>query len=156
MRGLMRRLLLSITLAMSMLGLSASTALAAAPEGAQKAPLFGPNVFASGITCESGAAPTPKKFGFVVLDTPGNEMTLTGEVALKRAASNTTYGVFDAQDVGGLCSSFFAGEITTNKKGNGNLHFTGERIPGSTKFLVIMFNLANSAENYGSPAVELD
>jgi hypothetical protein len=152
----MRRLLLPLTVALSLLGLSASTALAAAPEGAQKAPIFGPNASFSGITCETGAAPTPKTFGFVVLNTPGNEMTLSGEVALKRAASKTTYIVFDEQGVGGTCFTFFAGEITTNKKGNGNLHFTNERVPGSTKFFVTIFNLSNVEENYGSPAVELD
>src|SRR5438552_7317219 len=119
----MRRLLLPLTLAMSLFALYASTALAQAPEGAQKAPLYGPEA-ASGFSCEAGVFPTPKKFGFVVLNTPGNEATLSVEVALKRAAPNTEYTVFVDQSTGPFCAfSPASSNITTNKKGNGNLHF---------------------------------
>jgi hypothetical protein len=139
----------------ALLGLSASTALAAAPEGAQKAPLFGPNYTVSGFDCSTGAFPTPKTFGFVVLNTPGNEMTVTGEVALKRAAKNTAYEVIDVQDIGGFCFNFVVGTITTNNKGNGNLHFAVERLTGSTEFWVALWNVPGE-EFLGNSAVELD
>ena len=148
----MRRLLLPLALA-SLLGLTASTALAAAREGAEKAQIFGPNIFAK---CDTGAFPTSKTFGFVVLDTPGNDTTLSGEVALKHAKANTTYEVADQQDPGN-CESLpvTVGTIMTNKKGNGNLHFTDLRIPTATEFFVIIFNSVTE-ELYGSRAVELD
>src|SRR5713226_5268094 len=112
----MRRLVLSLALAMSVSALSASGALAQAPEGAQKAPLYGPNA-ASGFSCEAGVFPTPKTFGFVVLDTPGKEATVSVQVALKRAAPKTEYTVFVAQSMGSLCTfSFSSSNITTNKK----------------------------------------
>jgi hypothetical protein len=152
----MRRLLLSFALAMSLSAVGASTALAEAPEGAQKAPLFGPHLFAD--TCEGGATPTPKTFGFAILDTPGNELTLTGEVALKRAVPNTTYQVNAVQSpVPSLFCATAVGTITTNRKGNGNLHFTVARELGATKFSVKAFPAAAIfREEYGSPAVELD
>ena len=149
----MRRLLLPLALALSALG--ASSALAAAPQGAQKAPIFGPNVENSGFTCKGGAAPTPKTFGFVVLNTPGNDTTLSGEVALKGAAPNTTYAVDVEKEVPPtLCFVSTVGAITTNKKGNGNAHFTVAR-PLGTKFWIAVVNQVRH-EVYGSPAVELD
>ena len=152
----MRRLLLSFALALGLSALGASSALAAAPEGAQKAPLYGPNA-ASGFSCESGVFPTPKQFGFVVLNTPGNEATVSVEVALKRAAPNTEYiHVFVDQSTGPFCTvSFATSNITTNKKGNGNLHFTVERVPTATKFWVGMTS-ASFSETIGSSSVELD
>src|ERR1700739_4460558 len=89
----MRRLLPALVLALSLSALGASSALAQAPEGAKKAPMFGPDVEDSGFTCEGGANPTPKTFGFVVLNTPGNDTTLSGTLGLKRAAPKTTYEV---------------------------------------------------------------
>jgi hypothetical protein len=152
----MRRLLLPLTLAMSLFALNASSALAQAPEGAQKAPLYGPEA-ASGFSCEAGVFPTPKKFGFVVLDTPGNEATVSAQVALKRAAANTEYSVFVAQNTGSLCPfSLASSTIKTNKKGNGNLHFTVERMPTATKFWVGMTSTSNVSETIGSSSVELD
>jgi hypothetical protein len=152
----MRRLLLSLALAASLSALSASSALAQAPELAQKAPLYGPEA-ATAFSCEAGVFPTPKKFGFVVLDTPGNEGTVSGEIALKRAAPNTEYvGIFVDQSTGSLCTpSPIATSITTNKKGNGNLHFSVERVPSATKFWVGMTS-ASSSETIGSSSVELD
>jgi hypothetical protein len=145
----MRRLSLSITLAMSLVALSASTALAAAPEGAQKAPMYS----SPGIPCATGATPTPTTFGFAILNTPGDETTLTGQVALKGVAPNATYAV--GLDAVPLCvPEAFVGEITTNNKGNGTLHFTIARFPGVTKFFVTAKTLP--FELYGSPAVELD
>ena len=161
----MRRLFLSFVLALALSALGATPALAqrhhegkGAPEGAQKAPMFGPNVEQSGFTCEGGANPTPKTFGFVVLNTPGNDTTLSGELALKRAAPNTTYEVATEQSVvSPSCVSIptIVGTLTTNAKGNGNLHFTTERITEATKFWLVAPN-ATHTEFYGSSAVELD
>src|SRR5438445_5176195 len=149
----MRRLLLSFALTLALSALGASSALAAAPEGAQKAPLYGPHA-ASGFSCESGVFPTPKTFGFVVLNTPGDETTVTGEVSLKRDAPNATYEVVVVQNNDSIiCSTTPAGAITTNKKGNGNLHVSVARIPSTTKFWIAIGEA--SGETYGSTAVEL-
>jgi hypothetical protein len=152
----MRRLLVPLALAMSVCALSASAALAQAPEGAQKAPLYGPEA-ANAFSCEAGVFPTPKTFGFVVLSTPGNEATVSVEIALKHAAPDTEYvGVFVDQSTGLLCTGIPAGKsITTNKKGNGNLHFSVERVPSATKFWVGMTS-ASASETIGSSSVELD
>jgi hypothetical protein len=147
----MRRFLLSLGLAVSVSALSAGTALAQAPEGAQKAPIFGPNVFSSGFSCEGGAVATPKTFGFTVMDTPGNETTVNGVVALKRAAPKTEYFAEVVQNP--PCAGVFAGTITTNKKGNGNLHFNVERIAGSTQFWILAFG---EGQELASSSVELD
>ena len=153
-----RRLLVSITLAMSLVALSATTALAAAPEGAQKAPIFGPNIFLNvgGFSCPTGATPTANTFGFGVLSTSGTETTLSAEVALKGAASNTTYNVFDLQDPG-KCPTISPpdGRIMTNAEGAGNVHFTVPRVPTATEFWVVVQNVPRN-EDYGSSAVPLD
>jgi hypothetical protein len=152
----MRRLLLSFALAASLSALGASSALAQAPEGAQKAPLYGPEA-ASGFSCEAGVFPTPKTFGFVVLNTPGSEATVGGEIALKRAAPNTEYSAFVEQATGPFCTGSPASRnITTNKKGNGNLHFSVERMPTATKFWVAIESTSNASETIGSSSVELD
>jgi hypothetical protein len=151
----MRRLLLTFVLVMSLSAVGASSALAEAPEGAQKAPLFGPRA-ADAFSCEGGVAPTPETFGFVVLNTPGKDTTVSAQVSLKGAAPNTEYKVFVAQDTGPLCPfSFSTSNLTTNKKGNGNLHFTVERVPTATKFWVGIESF-HIGETFGSPAVELD
>ncbi len=158
----MRRLLLSIALAVSMSALYASPALArrgrhhgsrGAPQGAQKAPLFGPFSPSQPVSCSTGAEPTPKTFGFAVLNTPGDETTLSGEVALKHATPNATYNVVVVQ---GVCLAFTpVGEITTNGQGNGNLEFTTARNPAAKTFIVNVENTA-APEEFISPAVELD
>jgi hypothetical protein len=148
----MRRLLLSLVLALSLSAVGASSALAAAPEGAQKAPLYGP--LDPTLSCLTGGAPTPETFGFAVLNTPGNEMTLTGEVALQHAAPNAEYVVEDKQSSSVFCGSNDVGTIMTNKNGNGNLHFTDERSPLATNFFVVVTNRVT--EVFTSPAVELD
>lgn len=146
----MRSLLLSLTLAVSLSAGGASSAAAQAPEGAQKAPMYGP---VSGSTCETGGLPTLQTFGFAVLNTPGDETTVTGEVSLKHAAPNTTYEVVNDQDISGLCMFIGVGNLTTNRKGNGNVRFTTERLPGSTRFWVTM---KTAPEELTTPAVELD
>jgi hypothetical protein len=150
----MRRLLLSLALAASLSALSASAALAAAPEGAQKAPIFGPFTSPS-INCETGAEPTPETFGFAVLNTTGNETTVSGEAALKRAAPQTAYEVFTVQGSGPCEVVFHAGTLTTNKKGNGNLHFAVARFPFATKYFVELVAISRG-ESFISSAVELD
>jgi hypothetical protein len=81
---------------------------------------------------------------------------LSAEVALKGAASNTTYNVFDLQDPG-KCPTISApdGTIMTNAEGAGNVHFTVARVPTATEFWVVVQNVPRN-EDYGSSAVPLD
>jgi hypothetical protein len=146
----MRRLLLSLALALTLSAVGASSALAEAPEGAQKAPLYGPHATPS---CDIGAEPTPKTFGSVVLNTPGDETTLTGEVALKGAKPNTEYEVGIAELSPAICFTDEVATITTNKKGNGNFHLNVERRFGLTTFFAFV---VNSTEEFASPAVQLE
>jgi hypothetical protein len=160
----MRRLLLSLTLALTLSAVGAGSALAELPEGAQTAPLYGPFSSSGGIFCDTGALPTPETFGFVVLNTPGGDTTLTGEVALKHAAPNTTYvveiiGAEVAPPHGCVTNFPLIGDITTNKNGNGNLHFTTDRRTVANKFFVTVEHentLTLSKEVFISPTVELD
>jgi hypothetical protein len=55
-----------------------------------------------------------------------------------------------------LCLIKDVGTITTNNKGNGNLHFTDEHVPGSTKFFVSVEILTGPPDFFASPSVELD
>jgi hypothetical protein len=150
MEATMRRLLLSLALALTLSAVGASTALAAATQGAQTAPLYGPFTV---VSCPPGGTPTPETFGFVVLNTPGNEATLSGEVAVRNGAPNATFPVEVKQGCGFV--STFVGELTTNKKGNGNLHFTTTRAPGATLFYVDVKS-PTQGFRFVSPAVELD
>jgi hypothetical protein len=151
----MRRFLLSLALAAALSALIVTAAPAQpvveGPEGAQKAPLYGPRAI---TTCKTGAFPTPMAFGFAVLDTPGNEMTLSGEVSLKGAKPRTTYHVVAVKDPPMICTITSVGTITTNRKGNGNLHFTIVRDPFASRFWIDVN--PETLETYASPAVELD
>jgi hypothetical protein len=153
----MRRLIQSLALAVSLSAVGASSAMAAAPEGAQKAPLYGPE-FSS--TCTGGAAATAHTFGFAILNTAGNETALSGVVSLKGAAPNATYRVepVQAEPEAVLCGVLASSIVLlhTNGKGNGTVEFSGERVPGNTTFNVEVFNVAPPFDEYGSPAVELD
>jgi hypothetical protein len=148
MEATMRRLLLSLTLALTLSAVGASTALAAAPQGAQTAPLYGPN---AGFSCIFGGSPTSTTFGFVVLNTPDNRGTVSGAVALRHAAPNATYEVLL---IGWPSCSAPKATITTNKQGNGSLHVTAER-RSDTKFFVDVAR-PFPTEEFNSPAVELD
>ena len=153
----MRRLLLSLALALTLSAVGASSALAAAPEGAQKAPLF-EETSAVEDGCTPGG-PSGTTSGFAVLNTPGNEQTVTGEVSLKRGAPNTTYDIiveehFEPGELG-CFENAFAGTLTTNEEGNGNQHITVERFPSATTFSVELEN-ASGSEEFVSSAVELD
>lgn len=151
----MRRILKSLALALALSALGASSAVAAAPEGAQKAPLYGPKA-ESGFSCEAGVFPTPETFGFVVLNTPGDETTVSGEVVLKHAAPNNTYPlVFVEQAAGSFCTvaNTVSTTLTTNGRGNANLHFKVPREATATEFWV---GIGLEPGTFGSPAVELD
>jgi hypothetical protein len=161
METIMRRLVLSLPLALTLSAVGASSALAEAPEGAQKAPLFGPFT-PFFVSCETGAPPTAATFGSAVLNTPNGETTLSGEVTLKGAKPNTEYEVevFEGSPAPvHLCGSVFLGSFTTNAEGNGNFHFTTARDPRATLFFVNVENAAlvvPAGEGFLSPAVELD
>jgi hypothetical protein len=88
------------------------------------------------------------------LNTPGDETTITGVLALKRAAPNTAYGVVVVATPS--CNLALAGEVTTNKEGNGTLEFTVPR-PSGAKFFVLAKTVVEPPfELYASPLVELD
>ncbi|HEV2980649.1 MAG TPA: hypothetical protein VGX51_04405 [Solirubrobacteraceae bacterium] len=152
----MSRFRLSIIPALALSALGVSSALAAAPKGAQKAPIYGPS---PELTCQGGAAPTPKTFGFVVLNTPGNETTVSGKVVLRHAPPNATYKlvVVGSSSDGGTCGPISEGilRLTTNKKGNGTLHFNGVKReePVMVRFTVQLFT---ESEQFASSSVELD
>jgi hypothetical protein len=162
----MRRLVLSIALAVSLSALYATPALArpghhhkrkGAPEGAQKAPMYGP---LNEVRCSVGGAQTPQTFGFAILNTPGDETTVTAVVALKGAPPNTTYKVTVKETDSPfthICSGLGGLTITTNKQGNGNLEFTVERRPGTGRFYVeLLREIPGGAEFLATPAVALD
>jgi hypothetical protein len=150
MEATMRRLLLSHTLALTLSAVGAGSALAEAPEGAQKAPIYGPLPF---FSCATGGTPTPETFGFLVLNTPGDETTITGEVALKHAAPNTTYQVNFTQ--GACLFDDTLGTITTNTNGTANAHFAFARDPAATTGWVEMFRVGGG-EDLASPQTEVD
>ena len=116
----MRRLVLSIGLAVALSALCASPTLAA-----QKASIYGP------LRGEGCGTPEPtKELGFVVFNAPGKEKKLTGEVALKGAAPNATY-VVQLLEGSGFCNIVgTVGQLDTNGKGNGNLKFSAPRNGG--------------------------
>jgi hypothetical protein len=152
----MKRLLLSFVLGLALCALGSSSAMAAGPEGAQKAPLFEqPAEPEDG--CIAGGPPG-RTSGFAVLNTPGNEMAVAGEVSLKRAAPHTTYDViveqhFEPGETG--CFETFAGTLTTNKKGNGNAHINVARVPTTTTFSVELEGVFGEPE-FVTSEVELD
>ena len=152
----MRRLVLSIGLAVALSALCASPALAAL-QGAQKASIYGP---LRGEGCGTPVA-TEKALGFVVFNTPGKEKTLTGEVALKGAAPNATYVVQLLEGGSGLCNiAGTVGQLDTNGKGNGNLEFSAPRNGGfgfpKSAITVVREISELNFELLESEAVELD
>lgn len=127
----------------------------AAPEGARKAPLYGPNIVASGFSCSTGATPTAATVGFVVLNTPGNDGVLTGEVSIKSGSPNTTYSIADEQDPGNCVSIIQIASVTTNGQGNANVHFRIARLPSATRFWIGL-EAGGFSQVYGSSSVPLD
>lgn len=128
---------------------------AASPEGARKAPLYGPNIIGSGYSCPTGATPTAATFGFVVLNTPGNDTVLSGEVSIKRASPNTTYSIADEQDPGNCTNITQIASVTTNGQGNANVHFQVPRMPSATEFWIGLES-GGFTQVFGSAAVPLD
>jgi hypothetical protein len=131
-----------------------------APKGAQKAAIFGPEVEESGNTCSGGAAATPSAFGSVVLDTPGNETTVTGKLAIRGATPSATFQVtFVEREQTGLgCRSFFVGTLKTSKRGSAKFRFAANRAPafGPTRYWATVAEESPFAELLASSAVELD
>src|SRR5947209_1045150 len=87
--------------------------------GAQKAPLVH-NVFEF---CSGGLinppSPLPTGNGFAVLN--AHDGVISGEVSLKNATPNTTYGVELVQTPTGIgCNDYTVASLTTNGQGNGN------------------------------------
>jgi hypothetical protein len=149
----MRRLLFSWWLALALSGLGASSALAEAPKGPQKTPIYSAEF---GLECANNVRP-PGTFGFAVLNTPGNEMKLSGDVALRHVLPNATYEVVAPQTspLIAVCPDPIVGSITTNEVGDGNLHFTVERFPPATEFWVQVLNPVTE-EQFESTPVEVD
>ena len=116
----MRRLALSVALAVSLLPTCAGPALALRRHhdgrGAQNVPV----VRATGFSASEAAD------------------NVTGHVRLERMAPNTTYTitVFESPAVTASWTPIVAGTLTTNDLGNGNLAIKVQRIPGSTAFSV--------------------
>ena len=139
----MRRLVLSIALAVSL------SALYTSPAPAQRHRHAGKGA-------AGGAHKTPiirVTFGFAIL----KKVTVAGEVALTRMAPNTTYEitVFESPALTSPWTPIVAGAITTNNVGNGNLAINVERIPGSTTFFVAAMP-QGVGQTDDSSAVELD
>jgi hypothetical protein len=158
MEAKMRRLLLSLALAASLVALGTSAAAGAPPKGPKKVPLFGPNVQETGFNCAAGGFRTEKTFGSVVLDTPGNESTVTGKVKLKGATPNATFAV----DLGegsesSNCEIFTVGWLTTDKKGKAKFQFSAGRFAGDTFFWIFILEEPPPRKDIlATPAVELD
>lgn len=131
-----------------------------APKGSQRATIFGPEVEETGNSCFGGAVSTPTTFGSVVLDTPGDETTVTGKLTIKHATPSAVFQVtFVEKEVEQLeCRSFFVGTLTTNKKGDARFHFTAKRAfaLGPTRYWVSVPEESPFAELLASSAVELD
>lgn len=150
--GLGRAAFVALVVGMATIGVATA---GATREGARKAPLYGPNIFASGYSCSTGATPTTPTFGFVILNTPGDEGTLTGEVSIKGASPNTTYSLADEQDPGNCPNIVQFAMVTTNRQGNANVQFRVARRPSATRFWVGL-EAGGFSQVYGSSAVPLD
>jgi hypothetical protein len=135
------------------------TALAA-PKGPQKARIFGPETEETGATCAAGATATPSTYGSVVLDTPADETTVTGKIALKGATPSAMFQVtfVETEPSGVECKSFFVGTLKTTKRGSAKLRFSAKRAPafGPTRYWVTLAEASPFAELLASSAVELD
>src|SRR5262249_53216807 len=153
----MRRLLLSLTLALTLSAVGASPALVEAAAGAQKVPLYGPLARFEGC---GGGVPPPATFGFAVRNAAGNRTTLSGQIAVRGVTPSTVYEVvvWQVEPNGpGACKNSTSGNVetfTTNRQGNGNFRFTVARHPEAIGFFVEVFG--DGVHDLFSPAVELD
>jgi hypothetical protein len=128
----MRRLLLSIALAVGVstasIGLGTASALAE-DSGAQKVPfVHDADVANCGTGLPLGTLGTGN--GFAVIHEHGGN--LATEVALKHALPNTTYAVFLVQTPSGADCLARDTSLTTNGRGNGNVHWSEPMMPGTT------------------------
>jgi hypothetical protein len=136
----MRRLVLSIALAVSV------SALYAGPAVAQRHDPAG------------NGAPAPEApILRVTLSFPRLKKALIGGVGLARMTPNTTYeiAVFESPELNMPFTSIVAGTVTTDNVGNGKLAIKVKRIPGSTTFFVAAVS-PRLGQTYGSSDVELD
>src|SRR5688572_30555264 len=102
------------------------------PTGAAKAPLYGPNAVV--FTCQTGGAPTPDTFGFVVLNS-NNSGDLIANYSVKNGSPNATYDIYLNQDPPD-CSNSPSGTLTTNSQGNGNAQVVEPRLTPGTNVWV--------------------
>lgn len=146
------------------LTLGTTVAFAAPPEGAgaAKMPLWNSTGESRvGYTCDGGAIKTDDgPYGFVILNTNASGELIV-EFALKGATQNTTFDLYVNQvDTDGGCSiqtPNLKGQLTTNRKGNGNAHFTLSRWAEADKFWVSAMEPPYSTGlNLRSEAVVLD
>jgi hypothetical protein len=150
----MRRLLLSFALAVGVstvfMGLGTSSALAGG-SGAQKVPFVHDQ---SGL-CQEGLPPgTPGTGnGFAVLNEDAGNVAV--QVALKHALPNTTYSVRLIQTPSGADCFSLDTTLTTNREGNGNVHWSEPIMPGTTgAFVEVSFpSVFNETDDYGTAGV---
>lgn len=147
----MRTLLVGTT-AIALLGGGSAVALAGTStgQGAQKTGLYAQSGdLSSSCKTYDGTAPTAS--GFVILNAPGQVgavQKIVGEVALKKAAPNSTFAVFLAQN--GTCTP--TGTLSTNGVGNGNSHLDAAGSGGS--YYVVLQDLGGK-ERYATAPVTL-
>jgi hypothetical protein len=155
----MRTSIAGVTVVAGLFALALAGPAAGIPKGRQKAMIYGPEVEATGNTCSGGATATPQTFGSVVLDTPGQEATVTGKLTVKHATPGARFQVtwVEREPLALECHSFFVGTLTTNRKGNAKFRFTANRsFAGSTSYWVSVLEESPFTELLASSAVELD
>jgi hypothetical protein len=146
----MRRIVLSIALAVWM------TVLYASPAPARPRPEHHAGnrlQRRAGKGAQKQAPILHVTFGFSISNAARD---IRGEVGLKRMAPNTSYriAVFESPAPTVPCTPVIAGTLTTDGAGNGNRAIDVERIPGSTIFIVSALSQERGSSSE-SPAVEL-
>jgi hypothetical protein len=146
--------------AVAVLTLGVAGTAQGAPKGPQRAAIYGPEVEETGNTCAAGAGATPGTFGSVVLDTPGDETTVSGKVTVKHATPSATFEVtfVEREPMGVNCSSFLVGTLKTSKRGSAKFRFLAARASalGASTYWVTLAEESPFTELLASSAVELD
>ena len=132
----MKKTLRVLVIALALVGIMVVPALAGPPAGAGagKAPLYD----SSGFTCPGGAFATEgPTFGFVIMNTNARG-DLIVQVSLKGATPDATYNIWVNQDPGTCPLSLPTAPdaLTTNGRGNGNVHVKVLREAGADNFWV--------------------